>query len=496
VDRNTDQQLLQAYAQSRCETAFAELVRRHIDFVYSAAKRLVGAPDAAQDVAQEVFLVLARHASSLGGRLILIGWLHRTTRNIAMNVNRTDARRRAREQEAAALSEWNGPESGTLWEQVAPHVDMAVSELSESEREAFLLRYFQGKPAREVGEALGISPEAAQKRAIRALERVRAQFVQRGIPSGIAGLAVAMSTNAVQSAPTGLAVAVCSKALAGAVLHGGAGIVGTKLLVMTTKKILIGGTLAIGLGTGIYEGYQSSALRNRLSRLEAFKAEQEARFNAERADLETRIAALTAEQEGTQANRAELARLRGEVSRLRAAGSAAAKVSSEPNQAGSPGNPQVAEAELPTSSWGDVGFSTPEAALRTRGWCVLNGNRERFRESVFITPDVRKTLEDLFVRMAEASTDPNKEQFIEQVITNKFGVEEGLLMPLMAESRNLEVTGYRIVSQTAPSNDERILTVETTWAAGPTKREHLKFRRFESDWKVVIDRDTLESAGL
>src|SRR3954451_11578254 len=98
MDSLTDQQLLREYSASHSEAAFAELVRRHVDLVYSAALRMVRDGAMAQDVAQAVFLALAAQARQLTERAVLAGWLHRTTQNLAANAVRSEVRRRAREE--------------------------------------------------------------------------------------------------------------------------------------------------------------------------------------------------------------------------------------------------------------------------------------------------------------------------------------------------------------------------------------------------------------
>src|SRR5207249_3908561 len=111
------------YAGRRSEAAFAELVRRHVDFVYSAALRMVRDAQHAEDVTQSVFVALAQNARQLTNHAVLSGWLHRTTQNLAANAIRADVRRRAREQEAAAMMLSAEPE--TVWENIAPHLDEA-----------------------------------------------------------------------------------------------------------------------------------------------------------------------------------------------------------------------------------------------------------------------------------------------------------------------------------------------------------------------------------
>src|SRR5437016_10111671 len=172
----TDQQLLREYTGHRSEPAFAELVGRHVDFVYSAALRMVCDSHLAEDVTQSVFLALAKNAAQLTDRPVLSGWLHRTAQNIAAQTVRTDVRRRAREQEAAAMNELQQPDA--VWEHIAPHLDAALGELSDPDRDALLLRYFEGKSAREMAQILGTSEETAQKRVSRAVERLREFFAK------------------------------------------------------------------------------------------------------------------------------------------------------------------------------------------------------------------------------------------------------------------------------------------------------------------------------
>jgi RNA polymerase sigma factor (sigma-70 family) len=112
----SDQQLLRDYTGGRSEAAFAELVRRHVDLVYSAAVRMVRDAHLAQDVTQSAFVALAQNAGQLTDRAVLSGWLHRTAQNIASQTVRTEVRRRAREQEAAVMNELLATEADAPWE--------------------------------------------------------------------------------------------------------------------------------------------------------------------------------------------------------------------------------------------------------------------------------------------------------------------------------------------------------------------------------------------
>ena len=322
MNNRTDHQLLAAYAAQRSEAAFAELVRRHVDLVHSAALRLVRDAHAAQDVTQGVFLALAQNARQLTDRPALEGWLHGTTRNLAANAVRSDLRRRAREQEATLMNELLSADPDTRWEHIAPHLDEALGELDEPDRDALLLRYFKNHDLRTVGATLGISDDAAQKRVSRAVERLREFFAKRGLTVGAGGLVVVISANAVQAAPVGLAVTISTAAaLAGTTLATTATATATKAIAMTTiQKTLIAATLAAAVGTGIYEARKASQLRDQVITLlqqQAPLGEQIQQLNRERDEAKRQLAVLHENNEQLNRNKSELLRLRAELTRIR-----------------------------------------------------------------------------------------------------------------------------------------------------------------------------------
>ena len=207
----TDHQLLRSYSAEGSEAAFAELVERHIDFVYSAALRITSDPHLAEDVTQGAFVALAQAAGKLGNGVVVPGWLYTTMRNIAGKAIRSEVRRRTREREAAAMKEVD--ETDSIWEQITPHLDQALGQLNEADRDALLLRYFQRQTARQIAQALGTSEEAAQKRVSRAIDRIRELLMERGVAVGADGLALGLSTLVVQTAPAALHAAITKSAI-------------------------------------------------------------------------------------------------------------------------------------------------------------------------------------------------------------------------------------------------------------------------------------------
>lgn len=216
-----DMCLIREYADCASESAFADLVHRHIHLVYSVAFRYVGNSSDAQDITQAVFVILAKKAASLRQRPTLTGWLYETTRFTAAALLRTKVRQQAREQEAYMQSTLNDSDPNEAWRQLAPVLEEAMNRLNEKERTILALRLFDNKTAAETAALLGIQEGAAHKRAARALEKLRRFFLKRGINSTTATIAGVISTNSVHAAPTTLAKSVTAVAIAkGAVASG------------------------------------------------------------------------------------------------------------------------------------------------------------------------------------------------------------------------------------------------------------------------------------
>ncbi|HTV40416.1 MAG TPA: sigma-70 family RNA polymerase sigma factor [Candidatus Sulfotelmatobacter sp.] len=233
--------LLRNYAEHGDETAFRELVERYVDLVYSTAVRRVGGDvNLAQDVTQRVFADLALKARTLRQLEHLGGWLHRHTGFIASNMVRGERRRQIREQEAAqmnAISE--SPDS--LWQELEPMLDDTIEQLEPPDRQAILLRFFERRDFRSLGNALGISDDTAQKRVSRAIEKLRSLLIQRGVTLSVVLLSALLAGRVINAAPAGLAANAAKFALAGASAGGGLAAILTKISESVAFKLSLGG---------------------------------------------------------------------------------------------------------------------------------------------------------------------------------------------------------------------------------------------------------------
>jgi RNA polymerase sigma factor (sigma-70 family) len=278
-----DGELLRRYVHEHSQQAFAELVDRHLNVVYAAAWRQIGEAHGARDIVQIAFAALAQQAQELCPRPSVLSWLYTTVHRRAANAKRGEWRRQNREREAMTtgdLPAWSGREP--QWVHLRPVLDEAMHDLPEDDREAVLLRFFQGLSYPELANPLGVSEDGARKKVDRALDRLRGALAKRGITSTAAALATALSAQPPVAAPAGLAALI----LGGA--SGAAATTAIALVMSTTQKTLVVAALAAALTVAMYEfratGRQHEeivSLQNALSLSE----KREAALRAERLAL-------------------------------------------------------------------------------------------------------------------------------------------------------------------------------------------------------------------
>jgi RNA polymerase sigma factor (sigma-70 family) len=336
-----DCELLRQFARTNSEDAFAELVKRHLNLVYSAALRQVnGDAHLAKDVAQSVFTDLAGKASSISRRENLSGWLYTSAHFAAAKLVRGENRRRDREaifmRETETINE-TASASDADWNKIRSALDGAMHELKESDREAILARYFENRPFAELGARFGLNENAARMRVERALEKLRGIFARHGVVTAGA-LASVLSANAVQIAPSNLAAMLTTTSLAAAET-------GTltilKTMIATKLKLALGAVAVAGTAAAfVHQQHVQTQLRAQNESLQG----QVAQLQTDNENYSNRLAETGGDQKLSDDQFNELLRLRGEVGMLRQQTNELAKLQDENQQL------QQAATQLQTSN--------------------------------------------------------------------------------------------------------------------------------------------------
>lgn len=363
-----DAELLQRYVAGHSQEAFAELVHRHLNLVYSVALRRVGG-DAhlAQDATQNVFIDLARKAPQLMGRPVLSGWLHRSARYAAGNLVRGERRRRVREQETYLMQDQATTMEGvTAWERLRPLLDETLGELSEADRDAVALRFFEGKAFADVGRVLKLTEDTARKRVERAVDKLTSILARRGVTSTSAAVATALAGQGLIAAPAGLATTVAGSALAAAAAGGGVAAGVTLWTALASAKVLVGAAVVAGaVGVATYEAGRADKQASELAVVSRERGALQARL----AEFDRRL--RTAEQRAIDAEQ-DNALLLSAVQSDREARSVAAL----PASASSPAGVEVTESlvrERYARGQRLARDGDPAEALRELLWCFDEG---------------------------------------------------------------------------------------------------------------------------
>jgi RNA polymerase sigma factor (sigma-70 family) len=240
----SDLQHLQRYATTGDAHAFRELVQAHGAMVHATALRVTRDAGAAQDVAQETFLELARKASGITQSVA--AWLHRVAWNRACDAVRRESTRKRFEEAMAGT--WHSDREAT-WPDIEPHVDASLNELPNELREVLVLYFFEGRTQAEVARHLGKNQATVSRAIERGISAMREALRSRGVIAG-AGLAALFTAQSVQAMPVAVQASLGKLCLTGisttTAITPAASVISTTLITMTatTKVLLVTGTLA------------------------------------------------------------------------------------------------------------------------------------------------------------------------------------------------------------------------------------------------------------
>ncbi|MCW1886079.1 sigma-70 family RNA polymerase sigma factor [Luteolibacter flavescens] len=243
------------YVEDGNADAFRRLVERHLPVVQETARRVLGGRSGwIDDVAQEVFLMLARKGRQLPPEIVLSAWLHRQTVRRALDVVRSESRREKREEIAELVPSEEG--GGDVWSAIAPLLDREMLRLPEQDRQLLALRFMERLSSDEVARRLGLSSAAVRKRVERALAKLRERLVVSPLPGMGAGagtltvtaLAAYLSAPAANAATSSQVAAICSGSLSAAATPTFSL---TTLTLMTKSQLYTAGAV-VAIGTSAF----------------------------------------------------------------------------------------------------------------------------------------------------------------------------------------------------------------------------------------------------
>ena len=485
LNMTPDAELLRRYAGTHSEEAFAELVRRHLDLVYSVALRQVnGDAHLAQDVAQTVFTDLARKAAPLARHAVLTGWLYTSAHFAAAKIARTENRRREREEKfmrepiPEPAPDPGFAEARADWEKIRPSLDEAMHELKEPDREAILLRFFENRPFAEIGEKIGLSENAARMRVERALEKLRGLLVSRGVTTA-AALASVISANAVQIAPAGLAATLTGASLVAA----GTGTSLTLLKFMTLAKLKLGisALIVAGAATALVVQHQT---QTKLREENQSLRQQINQLQTDNENLSNRVAAAGHSQSLSDEQLNELLRLRAEAGGRRRQNENHGKTQSDAHQArlSQPEASLPAVLDTPTvplspaADWANIGNASPAAAMQTLNWAMSKHDENAFSSLIAWDTDAKAKVEALFAAAPES-------------VRQKFGSIDGVLYAMLSDIP--PIAGFAVVSQNI-QGDEYTLIEQHQYQDGRVRQNQVTLHQFGDGWRIVFgDEKTL-----
>ena len=346
--------LLREFVETGSETAFAGLVRAHLNLVYAVAlRRCNGQTGMAEDVCQTVFIDLARKASQLSPKTPVVGWLYQHASHVAANRIRAEHRRERRE--AIAMHHQTLTDD-TDWSRIAPILDDSLLDLDPRDRDSLVLRFLEQRPLAEVGAYLGLTENAARMRVARALDKLRDCLAKRGVTSTASALAAAMAGPAVTAAPAALAEVVLGAALVTATT-GAVGLGICSFMATTKSQVAVGVAVlaAIAIPALIQSRiaerlrFENAGLRRQLLD-EQVRLQAAVEASGQAADDVTRL----------RDGQAELLRLRGEMARLR---NRAPSPNATPPLPGAPD-----QGSLYAATWNNQATLEFQQTLATSGW--------------------------------------------------------------------------------------------------------------------------------
>lgn len=455
-----DRYLLKSFCENRSQEAFAVLVDRYLGLVYAAGLRRVGGQrQLAEDIAQQVFIELARRAESLAGHPMLIGWLYSYTRFAALRALRGEKRRELRERTAIEL---NAADAGLSAPQLAALqsiIDEAVDSLSSADRSAVLLRFFDGRSFAEIGAQLHLTEDGARLRVRSALGRLGRILHRQGITSTSAGLAAALAESlSASEVPVALPAAVVkASAVASLGAKNGLGVGRALFHMSTTKAVVVATGIVAACIVAWIAGTTQLGRRNRTT-IEVLQT-------LPRPHSPSLAHAPSAPYSGTGTPSLRM------------------PLAAESQRSGRRESPSLTGNVLvPAAQWHNVGNQTPAAAFETFAYAREHTDAEAMLNAISLNEEAQKFIADYFKSLP---TD----------IQNQFGSADTFAAALWAAPHHdPTVTALQVVGETPKGENLMYLTTEWQYANGLVQQKEIPFFWIHGGWRWVLNAGYLSAS--
>jgi RNA polymerase sigma factor (sigma-70 family) len=462
----TDAELLHRYAETRSEEAFRELVQRHHTMVYFAAlRKLRGDVHRAKEVAQDVFVDLGRKAAALARRPGISGWLYVSACYGAAKAVRAAQRKSAAEEKAARSENVLSVAKGRFeTAELSPVVDELLVQLNARDREAVLLRFFEGLTFVEMAAQLELSEDGARLRLNRALEKMRTLLGRRGVVSTSAALSCVLSAQASAAAPEGLAGALAAGALQQLSVGSASAVY---IFTMTKSTIAVGSALVLAGAISVI--YTVNSNRHDTSRSAASdSAAVVATANKVQAEKTSTLPPAAANSSKKNLNSHQ--------------GS-----SEQPPTATNDTKPELfaglSRGVIPISALSNIGCSTPRAALESFLWAIARGTDQDIAGLIGLSDDQRKTIN----AMLETLPPETREKYPDaEHVVALFAAREGTIVP--AEG-TIEITSETLAAGNEVKYSTHISTSAEQYRATSLVHDNsseINIRNFPAGWKIVV----------
>jgi RNA polymerase sigma factor (sigma-70 family) len=190
-----DRRLVERFAATQDQAAFAALVERHGPMVLGVCRRVLRDDHTAEDAFQATFLVLVHKARSLGRPELLANWLYGVAYRTAVRARDAAARRRARQRE---MTDMPGDDSTVevVWRDLRGVLDEELGRLAQVYRAPLVLYYLEGKSTEEVARQLGCPKGTVLSRLARGRDRLRNRLERRGLDLSVGTLVPVLTEKA------------------------------------------------------------------------------------------------------------------------------------------------------------------------------------------------------------------------------------------------------------------------------------------------------------